>query len=373
MSDEPSRANGVRLDLEEIRAQLHNLYLLATRDLREVEDWPPVEYWRGVIRQVAAAPARTYLASLATGLVARSTTEAVDATALMQDAGPGGYSAASVARELIAFCAEHGINLRNVGPVPFNNSPFTGKRNVDPTWQNVAPANRPHLTFLHQALLQVNRLSREDAEKAAALLMHERLSVTRASRQVPLFSNEDAAPVFARLVDAADDFVREDPESGRRGQALVAACLSLAFPQVESGRINDPSRRHPGDVRALRDGHIVVYAEVKQKVVPTAEVDRFVRQLMETDQRVGLYVALANGPHTVPLARPEITAWKWGVVLRVYTSGRKLARDAATWSGLAASELPLRFDRGFARWLVKMGCRDDTVHQWLALRERVTS
>jgi hypothetical protein len=53
-----------------------------------------------------------------------------------------------------------------------------------------------------------------------------------------------------RLVEAAEQFVREDSEGGRRVQALVAGFLdAVVGPDgVESGRINDPSRKYPGDV-----------------------------------------------------------------------------------------------------------------------------
>lgn len=362
---------GVRLDVEQVRAHLHNLYDLATRDVQQTREWEHAERWSVVIQTVAAAPARTYFAVLATALVARSLDGRVDATALMLDAGRGGYSAATVARELVDFASRYNINLRSVGPVPFNNSPFTGKRRVDPDWENVAPANRIHLSFLHAALQQVNALTPTDAGKAAALLFAERINMGRPNEPALLVSSHEGPQLFEALARVAGEFIAKDPESGRRGQAFVAACLSLRYAQVESARVNDPSRRHPGDVRGYIDSRIAVHCEVKQRVVASSEVERFAAQVAGDDTPVALYAALANNRDTVPLDRVEATAAsKNHVVLMVYTDPWRLARDAALWSGLPAGELPTRFDAAFIAWLSKMGCRDETLTEWSDLRAR---
>lgn len=361
--------DGVRLDVEQVRAHLHNLYDLATRDVARTRAWEPAERWSSVIQQIAKAPAKTYFAALATALVARSLDERIDATALMLNAGPGGYSAATVARELVDFASKHNINLRGVGPVPFNNSPFTGKRYVDPGWENVAPANRLHLAFLHSALQQVNTLSPEDAGKAAALLFADRINMARPSGPALLVSSNEGPQLFETLACAAGEFMAQDPENGRRGQAFVAACLSLRYERVESARVNDPSRRYPGDVRGYIGSRIAVHAEVKQKVVASSEVERFAAQVASDDTPIALYAALANNRDTISLDRVESTAaTKNHVVLLVYTDPWRLARDAALWSAVPAGELPTRFDAAFIEWLSKMGCRDKTLTEWSEYR-----
>jgi hypothetical protein len=255
---------GARLDVEQVRAQLHNIYDLATKQWDRVEQWADAEFWTGVAVQVGGSKVpKTYLASLATALVARSTSSKIDATALMRDAGPGGYSAATVAKELYQFCSDRSIPMKNIGPVPLNNSPFTGKRTVDPAWPNVAIWARPHLVFLRTALDKANELSRGEAELAAAVLFRQRLGIAKPAERLPLASPVDAADAFRRIAATAAAFIAEDTESGRRGQAFVAACLSLVHPVVESARINDPSRKHPGDVRGLRDGKTLIYLEFK--------------------------------------------------------------------------------------------------------------
>lgn len=366
----PQQDGGIRLDVEQVRAQLHNVYDLATAKYAQVQQWGQAANWEKIVAQVASAPPKTYLASLATALIARSTSAKIDATALMMSSGPGGYSAATVARELVGFCSDKGISLRDVGPVPFNNSPFTGKRHVETTWDNVAEANRHHLHFLRAALDQVNQLSRSDAEKAAAVLLRQRLDVSKPGKQLALASGGDGPAIYREVARRAAAFIAADPESGRRGQAFVAAVLSLAYPEVESAKINDPSRKHPGDVRAGRDDEIAVYAEVKQKVIAGSELDRFAGQIAGTDRPIALYAAFANGPATVPLDKAAAAAVKkHGVLLAVYTDPVLLARDAAIWSGLPSAELAVRFDSAFSAWLVKMGCRDATAQEWATARD----
>jgi hypothetical protein len=119
----------------------------------------------------------------------------------------------------------------------------------------------------------------------------------------------------------------------------------------------------------LRRPGETAYAEVKQKTVPGAEIDRFAGQVAGTAQPVGLYVALANGPDAVPLDKAEAAASKkHSALVAVYTDGERLARDAAVWSGLPATELATRFDSAFSHWLVEMGCRDSTPAEWVARR-----
>ena len=83
-----------------------------------------------------------------------------------------------------------------------------------------------------------------------------------------------------QLVDAIWRFVSADSEHGRRAQAVVAGLLDVyASPsRVESGRINDPSRKYPGDVcvRSLDD------PEVWEKAFE-------VRDVIEQGDRVALF------------------------------------------------------------------------------------
>ena len=56
------------------------------------------------------------------------------------------------------------------------------------------------------------------------------------------------------LTAAIQEFVWADSEHGKRAQAIVAGLLDVfASPaRVESGRINDPSRKYPGDAVGKR-------------------------------------------------------------------------------------------------------------------------
>ena len=80
------------------------------------------------------------------------------------------------------------------------------------------------------------------------------------------------------MIWTAATFIHADPEGGRRGQALVAAAFDMVFDNVEAGRINDPSRNYPGDVKVHAVSEIVLSVEVRQKVVRDDGVRFFVEE-----------------------------------------------------------------------------------------------
>jgi hypothetical protein len=79
-------------------------------------------------------------------------------------------------------------------------------------------------------------------------------------------------------------------EGGRRAQAVVAEHLDVfAGPErVESGRINDPSRKYPGDVcvQSAYDPDVWEKAiEVRDKPVATADVQIFGKKCVDMGVR----------------------------------------------------------------------------------------
>src|SRR5207248_581566 len=120
----------------------------------------------------------------------------------------------------------------------------------------VRESARPAHRYLVTSLRKVGRLSEKEAVAALAAFLRVRLRVAAQMQHVDL---QGASVGVRRLIKESEVFINEDPEGGKRGQALVAAAFDLAFQTVRMGRINDPSRRFPGDVQVM-DGATVLSA-----------------------------------------------------------------------------------------------------------------
>ena len=131
---------------------------------------------------------------------------------------------------------------------------------------------------------------------------------------------------------AATRFVVSRPEEGRRGQALVAAALSLRFEDVRTARVNDPSRHWPGDVVVFEGDRVVLAAEAKQRSVPPAEVLQFAERCARDGVRRAVVAALAPAQEVLPLDDLYLEAWRrYGVHLVVFLRVRDLLNEVLMW------------------------------------------
>lgn len=336
----------------------------------EVLEDEAAEFWRKALPLVTEVKARTYLAPLAAGLIARSMYDAADATALRTDAGPGGYSAPTVWRAFYEFAGRHGLDIRGLGPAALNNNPFLNKSHVRDDWPGVRDATA--LTWLARLLDRANEMSKEEARQALAVLIQQRREKGGEPDVLAPRRGDAASSDFTRLAMAAARFAAEESEGGRRGQALVAACLSLIYDRVESEKVNDPSRRHPGDVRGYRGSLLACYAEAKQKSVSAVEVRRFVRLVAGTGCSLSVYAALADAGKGSELARAgDEEAAALGLLSVVYVDGWLLARDCAAWSTQPLATVTARFDAAFLLWLETLGVAPGSITAWTAIRDAV--
>ena len=164
---------------------------------------------------------------------------------------------------------------------------------------------RRDLEYLCDCLGEADRLTGADALKALAAFLRVRLQEGGAE---PALDLGERVLGVAELSAAAERFVVRHPEEGRRGQALVAAALSLAFDDVRTSRVNDPSRHWPGDVAVVVKNVFTMAAEAKQRPVPAAEVlpsvsDRASKMVARGDN--GGRPSRADLPRSQALGRAE--------------------------------------------------------------------
>lgn len=101
------------------------------------------------------------------------------------------------------------------------------------------------------------------------------------------------------LLDAIEKFVDEDSEGGKQAQAVVAALIEIfaGAERVESGRINDPSRKYPGDVCIAYTDDTRKWEkaiEVRDKPVSDSDVRIFGKKCVDMGVREAALVVVSN-------------------------------------------------------------------------------
>ena len=165
-------------------------------------------------------------------------------------------------------------------------------------------------------------------------------SVQERRRHQPRYIAGVGEPVITAgtLSTAIRALVQDNSESGRRAQAVVAGLMdAFAGPdRVESGRINDPSRRHPGDVcvRAVDDPDTWEKAfEVRDKPVTVSDVQIFGNKCIDMGVREAAIVAIAD--NQALLDDTKISEWADGLGLGVtlFTSWESVVDQVLFWAG----------------------------------------
>ena len=161
-------------------------------------------------------------------------------------------------------------------------------------------------------------------------------------------AREGAAQITPEQLTAAiHEFVSADSEHGKRAQAVVAGLLDVyASPsRVESGRINDPSRKYPGDVcvRSLEDPDSWEKAfEVRDKPVALSDVQIFGKKCVDMGVPEAAVVMASDRQQN--LDDPALASWaaKFGLGLTLFYGWTEFVDQVLFWSALpkvaAASE-----------------------------------
>lgn len=252
-------------------------------------DTPLPEEWLERSRKVSQAKNMTFTPVLGTALLAKATDDAVDALSLRESGGHKGYSARSLAKQvLVPCCVRAGIDLRAKGAEPLNNQPFLRAEKVS-TDLKVKRNAVKDLAYLCETLQRADFLRDRATLEALAAFLRVRIAASGKPTAIEL---GPGALDLRQLQEALDSFLRGDVEGGKVGQAIVAAILDLVFAKVATKKINDPSSRWPGDVGAF-DGDVqTLSGEVKQRPFFEEEILLFARRLRDAELQRGFVVAL---------------------------------------------------------------------------------
>lgn len=317
---------------------------------------------------IGESPSKTYTVALGTGLLARATDDRVDALALKESSSSSAYSARTLAHTiLVPASVEYGFDLRATGREPLNNQPFFRYDRIDAMDRVHSRAQSSH-RYLVECLQHANRLIGGEALGALAAFLRVRFAAAREFERVDLNGIVTGIEMLAK---AASTYLAEDPEGGKRAQALVAAAYDLVYEQVRVVRINDPSRHYPGDVQAFALGRPVLAAEVRAKPMSISEVMRFSRSIADAGISRGMVVAMA--PSQSPLPRSEVRTQalrEHGVFISVVESAEELLLGALAWSSRPLGSLLEGFPELMARRLEEIEVAPASTRRWAELCQR---
>lgn len=349
---------GLKVNLEHAREILGEAVEWAdsTRDVpREWMEWTA---------KVDASPSKTFTVVLGTALLAKSANPDVDVLALKATSGDCAYSARAVSdKVLVPGAVEYGYYLRATGREPLNNQPFFRYDRIDEI-DRIHPNARPYLPVLVEACQAINKLDASQAKAALAAFLRVRLEAARARKTVDL---RGVGVSMADLVGKTEDFITEHSEGGRGGQAFVAAAFDLVSPHVRSGRVNDPSRRMPGDVQVLEGGIPVMAVEVRQKVVTYEEALQFAESLRKGEVATGLVAMLDRAqaefdPYDLLVDAERLH----GVALNTAYGVQDVLLAAAVWCGRSLDHVLSEFPKRMLARLEEIEASPEAVSAWAA-------
>ena len=161
--------------------------------------------------------------------------------------------------------------------------------------------------------------------------------------QSSLAGRQPSRDLPQRLRISIETFVQKKSEGGRRAQAVVAGLLDVfaGTERVISGRVNDPSRRYPGDVLVCAPGEPPVREkafEVRDKPVTETDVRIFARRCMEKEvsEVAVVMVSLAQKP----LDTASLRAWasEYGIGLSLFHGWPELVDQILIWASIPQFE-----------------------------------
>jgi len=147
---------------------------------------------------------------------------------------------------------------------------------------------------------------------------------------------------------------------------MVAAALDLVFDDVRTARVNDPSRRFPGDVQAFFKKSPVVTVEVRSKPVSKSDAVQFWRAAATAGFNHAMLAALSR-TQADTLGGMELLEEAWAdqiMFFTMYESIGDLLLDAFAWSRRPLHILLRQFPQRVSDRLSELEVEPATLARW---------
>lgn len=278
----------------------------------------------------------THIAFLATAILAKSVARDVDLYAIKpkhSPDNPNAFSARSLCHDvLVPLAAELGFSLGVTGREPLNNQPYFRMTHLGDS----TPIHQGARQTFEYLLELIDELSSLENEEPARRALRAFIFVRR--KHQPRYADHESTTRLTsqQLVTAISYFVQEDSEGGKRAQAIVAGLMDVfaGEQRVESGRINDPSRKYPGDVcirSVLNDGMWEKAIEVRDKPVSLRDIQIFGKKCVDMGVRECAVVMVNPGQKTIDVMEMSDWADQFGIGLTIFNGWFDFVDQVLFW------------------------------------------
>jgi len=330
----------IKLDRKQLAVTLDRAHKLA----RSKQELP--EEWLHRVERIEECPSKTYVAALGAALLAKATDARVNSLARAASAGPTAYSIRSVGEFMAAEAIRYGYHLGRTGPWPLNNSPFYRNADRIDRFTNIRADAKPYYADLVRYLQDLNRLTEDEALLGLAAFLRRRVAYADAQAAEAAGVANLRGRAYTEVVELAKLFCTENPEGGRRGQALVAALFDCVYDVVDLKRVNNPRAL---DVRVMQDDQIILGAEVKQVAVLEDAGLHLAAEArgLSCDKAMLVAIAVDQQPLDRDGLRDEALG-KHGVLVHVAETIPELFAGVAVFAPTPASTIATLFPQAYA-------------------------
>ena len=335
--------------------------------------------WRGKVERLSQlceeGVSKTHIAFLGTVLLAKSLDRNADLYAIkpkLAKDNANAFSARTLCHSvLVPLAAELGINLGVTGREPLNNQPyFRMSRLGDET-----PIHGGGRAAFDYMVGLVKELQAAPTEEAGIQGLRAFIAVRRAYQPRYTVAEGGINVSPEQLTAAIAAFVREESEGGKRAQAIVAGLLDVfaGDGRVESGRINDPSRKYPGDVcvRSADDPEIFDKAiEVRDKPVQFSDIQIFGKKCIDMGVREAAVVMTSE--RQSPVDRAALASWatSFGLGLTLFVGWETFVDQVLFWSELPKPEAAIHAASCIETRLLGVEASPASVQRWQVMVRR---
>jgi hypothetical protein len=277
----------------------------------------------------------THIAFLGTSILAKAVNASVDLFAIKPKHAPGNsraYSARTLCHSvLVPLAAELGISLAVTGREPLNNQPYFRMTRLD-DGTPVHAGGRAAFDYMVRLVRDLQGIRSENEIRGAL-----RAFIRVRHRYQPRYDTGEGTVAVTpqTLTSCIARLVSDNSEGGKRAQAVVAGMFDVVFgsSRVESGRINDPSRKYPGDVciRSM-DGSWEKAVEVRDKPVAVSDIFIFGKKCVDMGVREAAVVMVS--PAQQPLDDDAIFAWavRFGIGMTLFYGWPSFVDQTLFWA-----------------------------------------
>jgi SacI restriction endonuclease. len=299
-------------------------------------------YWVSVVERLSEESKdknKTMIAALGTAMLAKATDLSVDVYALHvgEDREARTYSARALCKEVLAANANRlGIDLGVSGREPLNNQPFFRADRISADLRVKSNAEGS-LAILLEALDRLDKIHTELKARGALRAFLQVRQRKQEAIQVSEGIGEDWDADF--LVNHIAGFVASDSEGGKRAQAIAAGLFDTMYGTalVDVRRINDPSRRIPGDIGIRAKDNLRTYdrvVEVKDKPITEGDVRTFIDSVKKSGISKAAMLAVSAVQDPIDAAKCIRWAEARQVRFRVFLGWDDIVRESLFWSAL---------------------------------------